>query len=80
MNAIGHREFIFFNLRGLRLQAVSNIRNVLTDDGVDELSERQEWWRQRQWTSPYRRFPSSSPSHNSVVVVRQLNTQREMLH
>jgi len=77
MNAIGHREFVFFNLRGLRLRAVPNIRNVLADDGVDELSERQEW-RWRQWTGPYRRFPGSSRSHNSVVVC-QLNTQQEKL-
>ena len=79
MNAIEHREFVFFNLRGLRLQAVSNIRNVLADDGIDELSER-HWWRRRQWISPYRRFPGPSPSHNSVVMVRQLNPQRERLH
>ena len=79
-NAIGHGEFVFFNLRGLRLQVVSNIRNLLADNGVDELSERQEWWWGWKWSSPYRRFPSSSPSHNSVAVVRQLNTQRERLH
>ena len=43
-SATGHGEFVFFNLRGLRPQVVSNIRNLLADNGVDELSERQKWW------------------------------------
>ena len=79
-NAVGHQEFVFFNLRDLQLLAVFKTRNALADDGVDELSERQEWRQRWLWTCPYRRFPGSSLSHNPVAVVCQLNTQREMLH
>ena len=38
MKAILHQEIILLDVAGLRLQAMSNIRDVLPDYGVDELA------------------------------------------
>ena len=38
MKAILHQEIILLDVAGLRLQAMSNVRDVLPEYGVDELA------------------------------------------